>query len=117
MSSGQLSLTISNLTLNDSGLYVCRMFGYTEERKLFCFDRKIYLLYKHPFGVDSTFYTVYSSLMACGLLGMVCAVISVNLRVRGRDQASQERLRRTAEGEHSEGQPDSECVNTAEDGV
>lgn len=93
----QLSLTVSNLTQNDSGQYYCRVWGYSELSTPFCYDRKIYLLHKHPFGIDSTFYRVYSSLMACGLLGMICAVISVHLRVRGRDQTSQERLRRTAE--------------------
>ncbi|KAL2096027.1 hypothetical protein ACEWY4_008175 [Coilia grayii] len=97
MSRSQFSLTMSNLTFNDSGVYYCRMWGVAEEGTLFCFDRKIYLLHKHPFGIHSTFYRVYSALMACALLGMICAVLSVNLKIRGKDQACQDTLRKTPE--------------------
>lgn len=48
-----------------------------------------------PFGIDSTFYAVDSSLMACALLESVCAVITVNLKTRRRDQATL-KARRTA---------------------
>ncbi|KAL2096028.1 hypothetical protein ACEWY4_008176 [Coilia grayii] len=97
MSRSQFSLTMSNLTFNDSGVYYCRMWGVAEEGTLFCFDRKINLLHKHPFGIHSTFYRVYSALMVCALLGMICAVLSVNLKIRGKDQACQDTLRKTPE--------------------
>ncbi|KAL2096029.1 hypothetical protein ACEWY4_008177 [Coilia grayii] len=125
MSRSQFSLTMSNLTFNDSGVYYCRMWGVAEEGTLFCFDRKIYLLHKHPFGIHSTFYRVYSALMACALLGMICAVLSVNLKIRGKDQACQDTLRKTPElpgrpireREPSGGESAYDDAGTAEDTV
>ncbi|KAJ7992067.1 hypothetical protein DPEC_G00274720 [Dallia pectoralis] len=84
-------LVLSNLSLADSGEYWCAVL-YKEV----CLSvTKTVLVEWDPFGINSTFYRVYSSLMACALLGMVCVLITVNLKTRRRDQASL-KTRRTA---------------------
>lgn len=52
---------------------------------------------KDPFGIDSAFYTMWSLLMVCGLLVMVCDVIAMNLKTRRRDQSSQKSRRVAAQ--------------------
>uniref|UniRef100_A0A6Q2WPY6 Ig-like domain-containing protein n=1 Tax=Esox lucius TaxID=8010 RepID=A0A6Q2WPY6_ESOLU len=77
-------LALSNLSLMDTGEYWCGVFY-----EGVCVSvTKTLLLVWDPFGINSTFYRVYSSLMACALLGMVCVLITVNLKTRRRDQAS-----------------------------
>ncbi|KAJ7992065.1 hypothetical protein DPEC_G00274700 [Dallia pectoralis] len=84
-------LVLSNLSLADSGEYWCAVFY---ERVCVSVTKTV-LVEWDPFGINSTFYRVYSSLMACALLGMVCVLITVNLKTRRRDQASL-KTRRTA---------------------
>uniref|UniRef100_A0A6Q2XAM0 Ig-like domain-containing protein n=1 Tax=Esox lucius TaxID=8010 RepID=A0A6Q2XAM0_ESOLU len=84
-------LVLSKLSLADSGEYWCAVF-YKEV----CVSvTKTDLYIWEPFGINSMFYKVYSSLMGCALLGMVCVVITVNLKTRRRDLASL-KTRRTA---------------------
>ena len=85
-------LVLSNLSLADSGEYWCAVF-YEE----MCVSvTKTLLLVWDPFGINSTFYRVYSSLMGCALLGMVCAVITVNLKTRRRRDQTSLKTQRTA---------------------
>ncbi|KAJ8014495.1 hypothetical protein DPEC_G00040820 [Dallia pectoralis] len=75
-------LVLSNLSLADSGEYWCAVLY----RGVCVSVTKTVLVEWDPFGINSTFYRVYSSLMACALLGMVCVLITVNLKTRRRDQ-------------------------------
>ncbi|KAJ8003300.1 hypothetical protein DPEC_G00167990 [Dallia pectoralis] len=84
-------LVLSNLSLADSGEYWCAVLY----RGVCVSVTKTVLVEWDPFGINSTFYRVYSSLMACALLGMVCVLITVNLKTRRRDQDSL-KTRRTA---------------------
>lgn len=88
-----VSLVLSNLSQEDSGEYCCAVMS-----KTVCLSITTTFLIngeRGPFGIDSTFYAVDSSLMACALLESVCAVITVNLKTRRRDQATL-KARRTA---------------------
>lgn len=85
-------LVLSNLSLADSGEYWCAVFY----EGLHVSVTKTLLLVWDPFGINSTFYRVYSSLMGCALLGMVCAVITVNLKTRRRRDETSLKTRRTA---------------------
>uniref|UniRef100_A0A3P8Y5J9 Ig-like domain-containing protein n=1 Tax=Esox lucius TaxID=8010 RepID=A0A3P8Y5J9_ESOLU len=77
-------LVLFNLSLADRGEYWCAVFY-----KGVCVSvTKTVLVEWDPFGINSMFYRVYSSLMGCALLGMVCVLITVNLKTRRRDQAS-----------------------------
>uniref|UniRef100_A0AAY5K2F9 Ig-like domain-containing protein n=1 Tax=Esox lucius TaxID=8010 RepID=A0AAY5K2F9_ESOLU len=71
------SLVISNLKLEDSGEYWCCVLDvFTQQCQSVT---KTFLLKRDPFGINSMFYRVYSSLMACALLGMVCVLITKEL--------------------------------------
>ncbi|KAK6312428.1 hypothetical protein J4Q44_G00180920 [Coregonus suidteri] len=85
-------LALSNLSLADSGEYWCAVFY----ERVCVSVTKTFLLVWDPFGIDSTLYRVYSSLMGCALLGMVCAVITVNLKTRRRRDQASLKTRRTA---------------------
>ncbi|KAL2103694.1 hypothetical protein ACEWY4_000562 [Coilia grayii] len=90
------SLVVSALTPQDSGVYRCR--GWKEipsQKSILCLEQRIHLIYRDPFGVDSMFYRVYVSLVGFGLLVMICVVISVRWRFRGRGQTTQKSLRIT----------------------
>ncbi|XP_041960323.1 uncharacterized protein LOC121718939 [Alosa sapidissima] len=72
------TLTISNLTAEDSGLYTWRVYGRKGtlgNEIYFCFEGTFRLVYRDPFGVHSPFYRAYAPLMGCVLLGLVTAVI------------------------------------------
>uniref|UniRef100_A0A6Q2YM83 Ig-like domain-containing protein n=1 Tax=Esox lucius TaxID=8010 RepID=A0A6Q2YM83_ESOLU len=87
----QSFLVLFNLSLADSGEYWCAVFY-----KGVCVSvTKTVLVEWDPFGINSMFYRVYSSLMGCALLGMVCVLIAVNLKIWRIDQASL-KTRRTA---------------------
>ncbi|KAJ7992134.1 hypothetical protein DPEC_G00275390 [Dallia pectoralis] len=90
-------LVLSNLSLADSGEYWCAVFY---ERVCVSVTKTV-LVEWDPFGINSTFYRVYSSLMACALLGMVCVLITVNLKTRRRDQASLKTRRTEAQRQRS----------------
>ncbi|KAJ7992188.1 hypothetical protein DPEC_G00275940 [Dallia pectoralis] len=90
-------LVLSNLSLADSGEYWCAVLY-----EGVCLSvTKTVLVEWDPFGINSTFYRVYSSLMACALLGMVCVLITVNLKTRRRDQASLKTRRTAAQRQRS----------------
>ncbi|KAJ7992073.1 hypothetical protein DPEC_G00274780 [Dallia pectoralis] len=90
-------LVLSNLSLADSGEYWCAVLYEGD-----CLSvTKIVLVEWDPFGINSTFYRVYSSLMACALLGMVCVLITVNLKTRRRDQESLKTRRTAAQRQRS----------------
>ncbi|KAL2076895.1 hypothetical protein ACEWY4_027511 [Coilia grayii] len=75
-----LSLTISNLSAENSGVYRCLL--WSEE--IGCVSLSFYLVYESAFGVRSPFYRAYVSLMGCGLLLMLSAVTAVSLKAKGR---------------------------------
>ncbi|KAL2086729.1 hypothetical protein ACEWY4_017788 [Coilia grayii] len=105
------SLTISNLTAENSGVYTLRTYGPMDK---LCHEERIRLLYKDPFGVDSPFYSVYAPLVGCVLLGLVAAVIGFSLRKRRGEQASGHQSRE----EHQSGDEDlDDDVEEAEDSV
>ncbi|KAJ7992186.1 hypothetical protein DPEC_G00275920 [Dallia pectoralis] len=90
-------LVLSNISLADSGEYWCAVLY-----EGVCLSvTKTVLVEWDPFGINSTFYRVYSSLMACALLGMVCVLITVNLKTRRRDQASLKTRRTAAQRQRS----------------
>ncbi|KAJ8014494.1 hypothetical protein DPEC_G00040810 [Dallia pectoralis] len=90
-------LVLSNLSLADSGEYWCAVFY-----EGVCVSvTKTILVEWDPFGINSTFYRVYSSLMACALLGMVCVLITVNLKTRRRDQDSLKTRKTAAQRQRS----------------
>uniref|UniRef100_A0A6Q2Z5N9 Immunoglobulin subtype 2 domain-containing protein n=1 Tax=Esox lucius TaxID=8010 RepID=A0A6Q2Z5N9_ESOLU len=94
------TLALSNLTLKDIGEYWC--FGVNPDDRFKCLSStKTILLKRDPFGINSTFYRVYSSLMACALLGMVCVLITVNLKTRRRNQTSVKTRRTAAQTQRS----------------
>uniref|UniRef100_A0A6Q2XB83 Ig-like domain-containing protein n=1 Tax=Esox lucius TaxID=8010 RepID=A0A6Q2XB83_ESOLU len=85
-------LVLSNLSLSDSGEYWCAVFY-----EGVCVSvTKTVLVEWDPFGINSMFYRVYSSLMGCALLGMVCVLITVNLKTR-RTAAQTQRSSRVEE--------------------
>ncbi|KAJ7992072.1 hypothetical protein DPEC_G00274770 [Dallia pectoralis] len=90
-------LVLSNISLADSGEYWCAVYY----RDVCVSVTKTVLVEWDPFGINSTFYRVYSSLMACALLGMVCVLITVNLKTRRRDQASLKTRRTAAQRQRS----------------
>ncbi|KAJ7992131.1 hypothetical protein DPEC_G00275360 [Dallia pectoralis] len=101
-------LVLSNISLADSGEYWCAVLY-----EGVCLSvTKTVLVEWDPFGINSTFYRVYSSLMTCALLGMVCVLITLNLKTRRRDQASLKTRRteaqrqRSSRGEEEEGESD-----------
>lgn len=81
VSNFRTSLNISNLTAENSGEYTWRII---EKRKgtFICYEGSVHLLYRDPLGVDSPFYRAYGTLLGCALLGLVAAVVWVNLRGR-----------------------------------
>lgn len=89
------SLVISNLTAEDSGLYIWRVYGTVAveikkgvyEFQHVCSVGSIRLVYRDPYGVDSVFYRAYASLTGCGLLGLVGAVIWFKLRSKRGEQS------------------------------
>uniref|UniRef100_A0A667ZUT7 Ig-like domain-containing protein n=1 Tax=Myripristis murdjan TaxID=586833 RepID=A0A667ZUT7_9TELE len=73
------SLIFSNLSQKDSGEYMCAVMI----ERLFCESgTKILLTFvdSDMYGIGSTFYTVRSAVLSSGLLGMICAVIAVNVK-------------------------------------
>ncbi|KAJ8011056.1 hypothetical protein DPEC_G00054220 [Dallia pectoralis] len=76
--------SINDVTQSDSGQYKMECWTVT----------KTFLMKRDHFGINSTFYRVYSSLMTCALLGTICVLITVNLKTRRRYQASK-KTRRT----------------------
>ncbi len=77
------SLVISNASVEHKGEYWCAVIRRSDQQ---CVSTtKIYLKYREPFGIHSTFYTVRSSLLS-GLLVVLCAVV-VTVIQRTRRQA------------------------------
>ncbi|XP_063078684.1 hexosaminidase D-like [Engraulis encrasicolus] len=78
------SLNISNLTVEDSGVYTWRIIQ-DKDMMFVCYEGSIHLLLRDPYGVHSPFYRTYGSLLGCVLLGLLAAVICFKLRSRKGD--------------------------------
>ncbi|KAJ8011059.1 hypothetical protein DPEC_G00054260 [Dallia pectoralis] len=97
--------SINDVTQSDSGQYKMECWTEADIGEYQCSVvkyegcvsvTKTFLMKRDPFGINSTFYRVYSSLMTCALLGMICVLITVNLKTRRRYQASK-KTRRTVD--------------------
>lgn len=84
--SPQAYLAMSNLSPEDNGVYRCKVWGrfapHSREKMEFCSERRINLEYKDTFAIDSAFYCIYASMMGCGLLAMMCAVVCMAMKNR-----------------------------------
>ncbi|KAL7400920.1 hypothetical protein ABVT39_019940 [Epinephelus coioides] len=79
------SLVISNVSLKDTGEYWCAVFDPNFQGVS---SVKTVLMYRDPFGIHSTFFTVRCSVLS-GLLVMLCVVVvAVNQRSRRGEQLS-----------------------------
>ncbi|KAL7399959.1 hypothetical protein ABVT39_004351 [Epinephelus coioides] len=78
------SLVISDVSLKDTGEYWCAVYQNYQ-----CVSSvKTVLMYRDPFGIHSTFFTVRCSVLS-GLLVMLCVVVvAVNQRSRRGEQLS-----------------------------
>ncbi|XP_063052554.1 uncharacterized protein LOC134447157 [Engraulis encrasicolus] len=114
VNSHNYTLTISNLTAEDRVVFIWRKFNFPSGIKCYCTEGSIHLVYKDPFGVGSPFYWAYSPLLCAVLLGLVAAVVWVNMRSRKREPTSGPQSR---EGQQSGDEDLYDDVEVAEDGV
>uniref|UniRef100_A0A667ZUU1 Ig-like domain-containing protein n=1 Tax=Myripristis murdjan TaxID=586833 RepID=A0A667ZUU1_9TELE len=79
------SLIIFNLSQMDSGEYLCAVMSGI---RLCASGTKFLLTFvdSDMYGIGSTFYTVRSAVLSSGLLGMICALIAVNVSICRRNQ-------------------------------
>uniref|UniRef100_A0A667XY52 Ig-like domain-containing protein n=1 Tax=Myripristis murdjan TaxID=586833 RepID=A0A667XY52_9TELE len=89
LSSSYSTLILSDLSLQDQGEYWCSVYPRGFPFENMCEStNKIVLIYQEPTDLSSTVFAVRASLVSCGLLGLVCAVVAVILKTRTREEDS-----------------------------